>query len=129
MTDKEFMVGGLVDIKGAFDNTGFDVIKSALQRKNVPKRLIQWISNMLKSRIVHTSQNGEIVLIRVNRGTPQGGNLSCLLWSLLIDDLLFELNESGGIFAQGYADDVFILVKGKFTSTVLEVFQRSLNIV
>jgi ribonuclease HI len=51
------------------------------------------------------------------------------LWSLVIDDLLIELNGSGGIFAQGYADDVFILVKGKFTNTVLDVFQRSLHIV
>jgi ribonuclease HI len=51
------------------------------------------------------------------------------LWSLVIDDLLVELNGSGGIYAQGYADDIFILVKGKFPCTVLEVFQRSLNIV
>ena len=128
-TDKDFMVGGLVDIEGAFDNTGFEVITNSLQRRGIPESLTEWINNMLRSRIVHASQNGEVAFIRAMRGTPQGGNLSCLLWSLVIDDLLMELNGSGGIFAQGYADDVFILVKGKFTSTVLEVFQRSLNIV
>ena len=129
LIDKDFMLGGIIDIEGAFDNTGFDIITNALHKRGVPEGIIQWIGNMLQSRIVHASLNGEIVFINVKRGTPQGGNLSCLLWSLVIDDLLNDLNGSGGIFAQGYADDVFILVKGKFTNTVLDVFQRSLNIV
>ena len=50
-TDKDFMVGGLVDIEGAFDNTGFEVITNALRWRGVPNIVIQWIGNILKSRI------------------------------------------------------------------------------
>jgi RNA-directed DNA polymerase len=42
--------------------------------------------------------------VKVTRGCPQGGVLSPLLWSLVVDDLLVKLN-SRGYYAQAYADD------------------------
>jgi hypothetical protein len=41
----------------------------------------------------------------VARGCPQGGVLSPLLWCLVVDELITGLNE-GGIYVQGYADDM-----------------------
>jgi hypothetical protein len=50
---------------------------------------------------------------------------SPLLWSLVVDDLLWELN-SNGYHTVGYADDIAILINGKFSHTVSEVLQTAL---
>jgi hypothetical protein len=41
-----------------------------------------------------------------------------------VDKLLRELNE-GGYYAIGYADDIAILINGKFLQTVSEVLQTA----
>ena len=41
----------------------------------------------------------------ISRGRHQEGVLSPLLWCLVINDLLANLS-GGGIFIQGYADDM-----------------------
>jgi hypothetical protein len=59
------------------------------------------------------------------RGCPQGGVLSRLLWSLLMDDLLWGL-DNNGYYTVGYADDIAILINGKFPQTVSDVLQTVL---
>jgi hypothetical protein len=59
------------------------------------------------------------------RGCPQGGVLSPLLWSSVVDELIWELND-GGYYTVGYADDIAILINGKFPQTVSEVLQTAL---
>jgi hypothetical protein len=54
------------------------------------------------------------------RGCLQGGVLSLLLWSLVMDDLVWGLNNNG-YYTVGYADDTAILINGKFLQTVSEV--------
>jgi hypothetical protein len=54
------------------------------------------------------------------RGCPQGGVLSPLLWSLVVDDLLWGLNNSG-YYTLRYTDDIAILINGKFLQTASEV--------
>jgi hypothetical protein len=56
---------------------------------------------------------------------PQGGVLSPLLWSLVVDDLLCELG-SNDHYTLGYADDTIILINGKFPYIVAEVLQTAL---
>jgi hypothetical protein len=53
------------------------------------------------------------------------GVLSPLLWSLVVDDLLWGL-DSNGYYTVGYADDIVILINGKFLQTVSEVLQTGL---
>jgi hypothetical protein len=45
-----------------------------------------------------------------------------------VDGLLGELKE-GGYYATGYADDIAILINGKFPQTVSEVLQTALGFV
>jgi hypothetical protein len=52
--------------------------------------------------------------------------LSPLLWNLVVDELLADLNHRG-LFAMGYADDIVIIAQRKFTHTVREVMQAALN--
>ena len=55
--------------------------------------------------------------IEVSRGCTQGGVLSSLLWCLAAVDLIARLKE-GGVYTQGYADDICLLAVGKFPKMV-----------
>jgi hypothetical protein len=50
------------------------------------------------------------------------------LWNLVVDRLLVETNNQG-LSTFGYADDIVIIVQGKFAHTVRELMQRALDIV
>ena len=66
--------------------------------------------------------------VAVSTGCPQGGVLSLLLWCLVVDDLLARLC-GGGLYAQGYADDICLLAVGKFPNMVSGLIQWALSIV
>ena len=83
---------------------------------------------MLESRLVHISLMGSSLTARVNGGCPHRGVLSHLLWNLVVDRLLTITNDLG-LNTFGYADDIVIIVQGKFTHTIREVMQNALNVV
>lgn len=83
---------------------------------------------MLRQRMVFTTFADQTLASRVAAGCPQGGVLSPLLWNLVMDGLLVELNNEG-YSSLGYADDLVILVEGKFSITIRERMQRALNVV
>jgi ribonuclease HI len=128
ITNKEIGIAAFLDIEGAFDNTSFEIIKRSAYRFGIDQILINWIHNMLSKRNVKATLFNHEILVKPTQGTPQGGCLSTLLWSLVVDDLICTLNDSGGIFALGYADDILVYVTGKYGSTVSEVAQRALKI-
>jgi hypothetical protein len=80
---------------------------------------------MLDSRNINGILSGETLRASMSRGCLQGGVLSPLLWSLVVDDHLWELN-SNGYNTVGYAADIVILINGKFPHTVSEVIQTAL---
>lgn len=122
---KELALGTFLDIEGAFDQTTYDVITNAAKRHKVEHTICRWINSMLKSRTVASTLFGDTVRASADRGCPQGGVLSPLLWSLVVDELLVIL-EGKGIKAIGYADDIAIIVSGKFPRTVSEVTQSAI---
>lgn len=128
LLDKEIALCAFIDIEGAFDNTTFISIENAMIDRGFKPSVASWITRMLSSRIIWATLGGQEVRVHANRGCPQGGVLSPLLWSLVVDSLLKELSDRG-IIVQGYADDVAIMVKGKFEETVSETLQMALNIV
>jgi hypothetical protein len=69
--------------------------------------------------------NDVCVRVAVVRGCLQGGVLSPLLWCLVVDDLIARLN-TGGVYCQGYADDICLLAGGKFPNMVSELMQGAL---
>lgn len=54
--------------------------------------------------------------------------ISPLLWSIVVDELLCLLGENG-FDVQGYADDIVILIRGRFEDTISNLLQNALNIV
>jgi retron-type reverse transcriptase len=112
MEHKEIALGSFLDIEGAFDRTSFAAIAKAAERHGVESTIGRWINSMLESKSMIATLTGQTLEVSVTKGCPQGGMLSPLLWSLVVDELLGELNE-GGYHAIGYADDLAILINGK----------------
>jgi hypothetical protein len=50
------------------------------------------------------------------------------MWNLVVDRLLTATNDLG-FSTFGYADDIVIIVQGKFMHTVREIMQQALNVV
>jgi len=72
---------------------------------------------MLTSRVVYSTMGSAHSPRNVSRETPQEGVLSPLLWVLGVNKLL-SLLEEAGTKVVAYADDVVILLQGKFPQTL-----------
>ncbi len=125
--DKSMCLGTFIDIEGAFDKTKFASIRAALLRHGVNAVLTGWIGNMLTKRAVRLA-SGDPQRAIVAKGCPQGGVLSPLLWNMVVNDLITTLN-ANHYYTIGYADDLTILISGRFAGTVFEVTQAALRIV
>src|SRR5258705_14012483 len=86
--------------------------------------------------LTHRSVSAELLNIKISkevqRGCPQGGVLSPLLWNMVIDELLCELH--GGlpsVHSQAFADDVcgvqagidFGIVRGRVVSALRTILK------
>ena len=128
MAYKMSTLGVFIDIEGAFDKASVKSIVMALHSHGVASTLCEWIQHMLSCRIV-LAEVGEAKLRGVvSRGCPQGGVLSPLLWNLVVDSLLWTLNKQG-FYTIGYADDISILIDGKFESVLCNLMQTALHTV
>jgi hypothetical protein len=111
-----------------------------IEELSIEPHLTQW-NGLLKGTVLSPQYAEESVLCwkageqllhcqerpweRLWPGGPQGGVLSPLLWGLVVDDLLWELNDSG-YYTVGYADDIAIQINGELPQTVLEVLRTAL---
>jgi len=121
---KEVALGAFLDIEEVFDNTSFDAIITAARERGLEETCCRWIRSMLEGRLVHTSLMGSSLTAKVVGGCPQAV-LSPLLWNLVVDRLLTLTNDLG-FSTFGYADDIVIIVQGKYTQ---DVMQQALNVV
>ena len=128
LDSKQLALGTFLDIEGAFDNTNFDSICKAAQRHGIANTIVKWIGNMLKSRKITVSYFEDKIEATVSRGCPQGGVLSPLLWCLVVNELLTKISQNG-MFVQGYADDLVILIRGRFPGTLCDITQQALRLV
>ena len=126
MSKKEVLVAGFVDVEGAFNNVLTDAITNALADLEVEPALIRWIRQLLLCRFILPEMGGFSFRKQVNRGTPQGGVLSPLLWNVVVNKLLTDL-EGEGCRVIAYADDIVVTSTGKFPETTRDLVQRSLN--
>jgi len=105
LDQQEIALGVFLDIEGVFDNTSYDSMCSALTRHGVDQTIVGWIRATLEVRLAAEALGSVSRSVVVSRGCPQGGFLSPLLRCLVVNELLVRLNE-GGVYAQGYADDM-----------------------
>jgi hypothetical protein len=122
---KDIALGAYLDIEGAFDRTSFDTMIQAAERHGIEPAICRWNCATLENQNISATLSGEIHEVSVAKGCPQGGVLSLLLWSLVVDDFIWWL-KNDGYYTVGYADDIAILINWKFPHTVLEVLQTAL---
>ncbi len=127
LENNEVAICAFLDIEGAFDNASHASVIRALEKRNVEAPICRWIKAVLHTRIAETTVGESKIRLGTTRGCPQGGVLSPLLWSLVVDELL-ELLTNNGIRCQGYADDIVIVARGKFENTLCDIVQRGLNL-
>jgi len=118
--------GVFLDIEGAFDNTSYDSMCSALTRHGVDQTIVRWIKATLEGRLATADFGGVSRSVAVSRGCHQ--EVITPLWCLVVNELLVRLNE-GSVYAQGYADDIYLLAVGKFPNTVSGLIQWALHTV
>jgi len=84
------------------------------------------IKATLEGRVAVATLNEISLRFAISRGCPQGGVLSPLLWCLMVNNLITRLS-GGGVFIQGYADDICLLAVGKFPNMASGLMQWALS--
>ena len=102
---------------------------ASLNEAGVDSRLVDWINDMLAGQSVTAKIGTTSKTVQVCRGTPQGGVLSPLLFSCVMNRLLNNLTQVPGIYSQAYADDVVILASGIDSRTLSESLEEALSVV
>lgn len=121
----EYAICVFLDIKGAFNEIKFSQIERAMKRHNISVVCQRFISEMLRNREV-TSRD---ITKKVERGCPQGGILSPILWNLVADELLEKLKLAyPQVYSAGYADDIEALSRGPDVNIVREHAQKCVNL-
>ncbi|XP_055858922.1 retrovirus-related Pol polyprotein from type-1 retrotransposable element R1 isoform X1 [Episyrphus balteatus] len=123
---KEYTLATFLDVEGAFNNVLPESILEALVTFEVEDYIRSWIISMLKERRIQASLGNSNCFKCINRGTPQGGVLSPLLWLLVMNNILVKLERSG-VKAVAYADDLVVLVSGKFLPVISEMTDTALR--
>ena len=96
--------------------------------RNFDRLTVNWIMSLLQNRTISIQLSGESLEFKTVKGCPQGGVLSPLLWSLVIDSAISTLDDQY-IHTEGYADDLVMWVVGKHASTVSSRMQEGLRII
>ena len=71
---------------------------------------------MLTSRLLTMNQGEGTLKVAVRRECPQEEVLSLLIWCLVVNGLLERLNREG-IYTQGYAGDIAVVVRAMDATT------------
>ncbi|UYV61194.1 hypothetical protein LAZ67_1003772 [Cordylochernes scorpioides] len=98
-----------VDISGAFDNAWHPAILQQLDKAKFPAVLIKKFNSYFEDRSVEFKYTNVKCIRKINKGCPQGGIISPILWNILLNDFNLSFNES---FARviAFADDVTFVV-------------------
>jgi len=99
---------------------------AALVRYRIGYTIVRWIRATQKGRLAAAALNVSTMRDAVSRGCPQGCVLSPLVWCLVVDDLIARLS-GGGIYTQGYTDDICLHMVRKFPNTICGLMQTVLR--
>ncbi|XP_044317430.1 uncharacterized protein LOC123038043 [Drosophila rhopaloa] len=123
---QEYTLIAFLDIEGAFNNVLPTAITESLTELGVEPPLVGLIHKLLISRLVTATLGTSTQTRLVNRGTPQGGVLSPLLWNIAVNKLL-RILEGGGCKIVAYADDVAIIFNGRYPQTLCDLMTAKLK--
>jgi hypothetical protein len=111
------LIATQLDISKAFDTVPHDVIDDALHRKGVPLFICRLIRNSYKGIESTITHGAAKVPIKIKRGVKQGDPLSPLIFNLILEPLITELqnlqgfpiNDTTSVSILAFADDIILL--------------------
>ena len=98
----EYAVGVFLDIAGAFDDLVIPAAVRAMTKSKLPPLLKDWYHFYLTHRVATAELMGCTTSAMLEKGAPQGGVLSPVIWNISFDEFLY-LFKSSPIRALGYA--------------------------
>ena len=102
-----------LDIEGAFPNAVNERLEHNLKMRKVPKKLVKFISNLLKERYTTLKFDNYISdKIALDNGIGQGDPLSMVLYQYYNADLL-DIPTNANESAVAYVDDTIMIATGK----------------
>ena len=116
-----------LDVAGAFDNVPHPQLVNALQLMGLPPTLISLLQSYLTQRCTRLTLADHTKIVHHNKGTPQGGVLSPILWNCYLDTLLHQLATLPNISAQAYADDLAIWATDRHLNKLQHKLQHALT--
>lgn len=122
LNEKKLITMISLDIEGAFDSAWWPAIRVRLAEEGCPINVRRLIDSYLQDRRVSVRYAGEEHTKHTSKGCVQGSIGGPIMWNLLLDPLLKELEQRGD-YVQAFADDVVLVFDG---DTALEV-QRQAN--
>lgn len=107
------------DENEAFDSAWWPAIRVRLAEENCPINIRRLLDNYLQDRRVVVRYVGEEHTKSTEKGCVQGSIGGPILWNLLLDPLLQDL-EKRGEHCQAFADDVVLVFEGNSGSEIQE---------
>ena len=117
-----------IDYRQAFDSIHRNKVERALLLQGIPRKYV----NLVKQTLVNTSAKVKVHglttdPIEINSGVRQGDALSTVIFNLMLNFAIKEVNPGGTIFNKAcqicaYADDIVILARNM--CTLKETFSR-----
>ena len=77
-----YSLGVFLDCSGAFNKVKIQSLIKGMERKNLPREIINWYEDYLKNQLVTIELNGISITKLLTRGIPQGGVLSPICWNI-----------------------------------------------
>ena len=105
----KYVLGVFVDFIGAFDNLEWVRVIEKLGSLGCEEMSL-WRSNFQERSVCMVRVN--VVWRKVEHGCPQGSICGPFIWNLMMEDLLWKLNECG-CKCQAYADDLLLIIEGQ----------------
>jgi hypothetical protein len=109
-----------LDISKAFDSVPYQAVYNAIIRLGAPNQLVSYLAGLYANNETILQFGGHETDCKVNRGVRQGDPLSPLLFNLIIEQALLNLNVEvgfsiGDVKCSGlaYADDVILVASTK----------------
>ena len=136
VNEKKTIICIFMDISSAFSNASVDALVTALENTGIEPGIVNWTKKMLSTKEATAYSAGSAVTKGIERGCPQGSNLSPLLWNLLINDFVMGRDRIRGNFLERreeerveystLADDLLQKIEGKNYRTMLNTIKTEL---
>lgn len=126
MKYKEFTLAAFLDIEGAFNNVKSESLVSAVSSYGISSTVTNWITELLTKRNIVSAYKDVTIRGDIHKGTPQGGIISPLVWVLTVNGIV-EWLQRHGYTTVAYADDLVIMITGKYPHTLTDLMQTALK--